>query len=79
MISQIALNVHDYITGLDEQIVREPKKFYIAYKASQNIVCMEVRKQHVTLFLKLDPKKIAMPANGRDVSDIGHSTVPGRP
>ena len=72
LIRQIALEVHDYVTSMDEQIVCVPKKFYVAYKASQNIVCMEVRKQHVTLFLKLDPKTVSMPTNGRDVTDIGH-------
>ncbi len=50
-----------------------PKKFYVAYKTSQNIVCMEVKQQRVILYLKVDPKAVAGP-NGvsRDVSNVGH-------
>jgi predicted transport protein len=34
---------------------------------------MEIKKQRVTLFLKLDPKTVAKPPkNSRDVSEIGH-------
>lgn len=69
----IVNSVRDYIRGLDESIQEMPKKLYLAYKTTQNIVCMEVRKQHVTLFLKLDPKKISnRPKNFRDMSNIGH-------
>ncbi|RLC76756.1 MAG: hypothetical protein DRJ03_28015, partial [Chloroflexi bacterium] len=43
------------------------------YKISQNIVCMEVRKQKVTLYLKVNPKEIPGPPGiSRDVSNIGH-------
>ena len=51
----------------------KPKKFYIAYKTSQNIVCMELRKERVLLFVKLDPKKLKLPPKiARDVTGIGH-------
>jgi predicted transport protein len=50
-----------------------PKKFYVAYKISQNIVCMEVKPQKVILYLKLNPKELkSLPKNARDVSEIGH-------
>ena len=69
----LAYAVRDFVLSFDPDIQETPKKFYIAYKMSQNIVCMEVRKQHVTLFLKLDPKTVSKPPkNSRDVSDIGH-------
>lgn len=50
-----------------------PKKLYIAYRTTQNIVCMELRQKKVLLYLKLDPKD----HDGRceivrDVSNIGH-------
>lgn len=49
------------------------KKFYVAYKISQNIVCMEVKKHKIILYLKINPKDIAnLPSIARDVSDIGH-------
>jgi len=68
-----AVSVNDFITGLDPAIEVSPKKFYVAYKTSQNIVCMEVKQQRVLLYLKLDPK-MARGQKGisRDVTDVGH-------
>lgn len=72
-IKNIAQQVQEFILGLDAAVQEAPKKFYIAYKLSQNIVCMEVRKKTVTLFLKLDPKKLGpLPSIARDVTAIGH-------
>jgi len=47
----LAVSVNDFITGLDPAIEVSPKKFYVAYKTSQNIVCMEVKHQRVLLYL----------------------------
>ncbi len=59
--------------GLDPAMEESPKKNYIAYKISQNIVCMEVQQKKVLLFLKLDPSKLDnLPDYARDVSQIGH-------
>lgn len=56
------------------QIVETPKKLYVAYKISQNIACMEVQRQRIVLYLKLDPKEIQNPLSiSRDVANIGHS------
>ena len=70
---QLAVSINDFITGLDPAIEVSPKKFYVAYKTSQNIACMEVKQQRVLLYLKLDPK-IAQGPKGisRDVTDVGH-------
>jgi predicted transport protein len=70
---QLAVAVNDFIGGLDPAIEVAPKKFYVAYKTSQNIVCMEVKQQRVILYLKLDPKTVRGPKGiARDVSDVGH-------
>ena len=53
---QLAITANDFVAGLDPAIEVAPKKFYVAYKTSQNIVCMEVKQQRVILYLKLDPK-----------------------
>ncbi len=72
-ICEVAQVIRDFVLSLDPAIQETPKKFYIAYKISQNIVCMEIKKQRVALFLKLDPKSITKPPkNSRDVSEIGH-------
>ena len=72
-IKNLVLQVQEFVLGLDAAIQEAPKKFYIAYKLSQNIVCMEVKKKNVTLYLKLDPKKLGLlPPIARDVTNIGH-------
>ncbi len=72
-IRELALSVREFISGLDSGIEEAPKKFYIAYKITQNIVCMVISKQQITLYLKLDPKSIPHPPSiARDVSEIGH-------
>jgi len=71
-IKNILLDLRDFILSIDESIEESPKKFYIAYKVSQNFVCVEVKKNKLTLFLKINPKEIKLPQNGRDVSEIGH-------
>lgn len=70
---ELAVAVNDFITGLDPSIEVSPKKFYVAYKTSQNIVCMEVKQQRVLLYLKLDPKLAKGPRGiSRDVTEVGH-------
>jgi len=72
-ISKLVNSLREFIVGLDSAIEEVPKKNYVAYRISQNIVCMEIQRQKVVLFLKLDPKTIGpMPSIGRDVSNIGH-------
>jgi predicted transport protein len=70
---ELAVAVSDFITSLDPSIEVSPKKFYVAFKTSQNIVCMEVKQQRVLLYLKLNPKVTSGPKDiSRDVSDVGH-------
>jgi predicted transport protein len=65
--------LREYMLGLDDAVEESPRKFYVAYKVAQNFACMLVQKQNVTLFLKLNPGDLNVPANGRDVRGIGHS------
>lgn len=72
-IRQLAQTIREFIMDLDQAMEEAPKKFYIAYKISQNIVCMELQKQRIILCLKLNPKEVmALPKLSRDVSEIGH-------
>jgi predicted transport protein len=58
---------------LPTKIQEAPKKFYVAYKLSQNIVSMDVNKKAVVLYLKQEPKKLgSLPSIARDATDIGH-------
>lgn len=72
-VRDLANAIREFILGLDPGIEESPKKYYVAYRISQNIACMELQKKRVILYLKLDPKKVAGPAKiSRDVSNIGH-------
>jgi predicted transport protein len=72
-IRELAQAIKEYICDLDSMIEEVPKKFYIAYKISKNIVCMEVKNRDVKLFVKLDPATVQNPpVTFRDVSKIGH-------
>lgn len=68
----LVVSLRDYIVSLDEAVEEVPKKFYIAYKVSQNFVCMEIQKAKIMLFLKIDPSTIQLENNHRDVTNIGH-------
>jgi predicted transport protein len=72
-IKELTAIIREFILGLDESIEEVPKKFYVAYKVSQNIACMEVKGRNIKLFLKLKPSDITstLPSY-RDVTSIGH-------
>jgi predicted transport protein len=72
-IKSLADDLRQYILSLDDSIEEVPKKFYIAYKLTQNFVCMEVQKKKVLLHLKLVPDDVQeMPKNARDMREVGH-------
>lgn len=72
-IQELAIMIREYILGLDESIEEVPKKYYVAYKVSQNIICMEVQARNIKLFLKLKPSDIPEATlNYRDVTSVGH-------
>nr|MBN1228851.1 hypothetical protein [Anaerolineae bacterium] len=72
-IRSLAHDVRDYILGLDTAIEQNPRKMYIGYKISQNIVCMDVQSQQIRLWLKLKQSEVSdPPSNYRDVSNLGH-------
>lgn len=72
-IQELIHSIREFIMGLDSAIEEVPKKFYVAYKGSQNIVCMEAKSKNIKLFVKLKPSDILEPpASYRDVSGIGH-------
>ena len=70
---ELARCVRDFVMAIDPAMEETPKKFYVAYRISQNIVCMEIQKQRLLLYVKLDPTTIdELPPIARDVRDIGH-------
>ena len=72
-IQSLMHSIREFIVGLDPAIEEVPKKFYVAYKISQNIVCMEPQSRNIKLFLKLSTTDIESPPKFyRDVTEIGH-------
>lgn len=70
---ELLANLRQYILELDESVEEVPKKFYIAYKISQNFACVEVHKNKILVFLKINADDLdEIPANCRDVRNIGH-------
>jgi len=72
-IQELMHSIGEFVIGLDSAIEEVPKKFYIAYKSSQNIVCMEAKTKNIKLFVKLKPAEVIdAPKSFRDVRKIGH-------
>jgi predicted transport protein len=72
-IQELMHEIREFVTGLDSAIEEVPKKYYIAYKSSKNIVCMEAKSKNIKLFVKLKPSEVLEPPKSyRDVSEIGH-------
>lgn len=70
--AQLVGELREFIQGMSDSVEESPKKLYVAYKTTQNFVCMEIKKLKVTLYLKLDPKVEPLLPNCRDTTDIGH-------
>jgi predicted transport protein len=72
-IQSLTHSVREYILGLDPAVEEIPKKCYVAYKISQNIVCVFPQSNHIKLWVKLRASDIKTPPNSyRDVTDVGH-------
>src|SRR5437868_3136844 len=70
---EIVHAIREFVMGLDPAMEEAPKKFYVAYRISQNITCLEVQKQRCLLFVKVDPASVGpLPTFARDVRAIGH-------
>lgn len=71
-IREIFFSLKDFILSLGDNISENILKHYIAYKKSKNFVCVEIYKNHILLYLKLNPKEEKIIEGfSRDVTDIG--------
>lgn len=70
---ELVTELREFILKLDPAIEEAPKKFYVAYRTTQNIACVEVQRQKILLVLKLDPAHVKGPEGiSRNVSNVGH-------
>lgn len=72
-VRELMVAIQEYVLSLNDAIEERPKKLYVAYRTTQNIVCVEPQQRKVSLFLKVDPKKISLEEGfARDVTNVGH-------
>jgi predicted transport protein len=70
---ELITQLRDFVFGLDDSVEECPRKHCVAYKISQNFVCMVVQKAKILLYLKVTPNEgESLPSICRDVTDIGH-------
>lgn len=66
-------SIKDYILSLGDDISENQLKLYVAFKKTKNIVCVEIYKSAVILYLKLDPDTVELiPGFVEDVKNKGH-------
>lgn len=66
-------DVRNYVLSLGDDITETQLKHYVAFKKIKNIVCVEILKNHLTLYLKLDAKTVDYEDGfTRDTTHIGH-------
>ena len=70
---EIAEAVKEFVLGLDDSIEEHPKKCYVAYRTSQNILCLEIMRKVVKTYLKIDPATVDLiDGFSRDMTNKGH-------
>ena len=66
-------DVRNYVLSLGDDITENRLKHYVAFKKIKNIVCVEILKNWLTLYLKLDAGTVDYEKGfTRDTTQIGH-------
>lgn len=53
-------SIKDYILSLGDDVSENQLKYYVAFKKTKNVVCVEVYHSSVILYLKLDPDTVEL-------------------
>lgn len=62
-----------FLGALGDDVQEKRLNLYIAFKRLKNFVCIEIRKDKLMLYLRLDPESVALETGfSRDVRSIGH-------
>lgn len=72
---QIFSKLREFIRSLDEEVIEEPKKHYIAYKLTSNFVDITILQRALKVFLNVKSGQLSDPHHvARDLSNphIGH-------
>lgn len=66
-------SLEGYLLSLGDDVERKDLKLYIAFKRIKNFVTVEIRKQKLLLYLRLNPDNVDLTEGfSRDVRGIGH-------
>jgi predicted transport protein len=72
-IKTLYYEICNYIESLGDDISSNQLKYYIAYRTTQNIACIEVLKKQISIYLKLNPENIDLEEGfTKNMSGIGH-------
>jgi predicted transport protein len=71
-LAALAVDLREYLLGLNPSIREVPVKHYVAYKLAKNVACVEFQKRRIAVFVKLDLSAVSLPPIAKDVSNIGH-------
>jgi len=72
-LTELLATIEDYIYSLGDDVQRKELRLYVAFKRLKNFATIVLQKNRLLLYLHLNPKQCGpLPANARDVSDIGH-------
>ena len=74
LIVDLAQSIREFVLGLDPSMKEAPKKNYIAYRVTQNMIYMKIQQRQVILLVKLDPKEVKLPKGlkFRDMSSFNY-------
>ncbi len=65
--------IRAFITALGDDVQEKRLSLYIAFKRLKNFVCVEIRKEKIVLYLRLNPDNVTLEAGfSRDVRTVGH-------
>lgn len=66
-------DIRNYVLSLGDDITENQLKHYVAFKKIKNIICVEILKNWLTLYLKLDASTIDYEDGfTQDVTQLGH-------
>ncbi|WP_085906297.1 DUF5655 domain-containing protein [Kiloniella majae] len=74
-VKNLCETVMSELEALGDDVVKAPKKYYIAFRRSQNFVSLQIKSQKkiVVLYLKVDPDEVELEEGfSRDVRAVGH-------
>ena len=65
--------IRAFIGALGDDVQEKRLSLYIAFKRLKNFVCIEIRKEKIVLYLRLNPETVILESGfSRDVRTVGH-------